>query len=137
MIEGFTIPESRPSITYYFIIASNQFLLVDEPVEEIFRERIQYCRRLQKPKDFWFISSPEFLESPQLIDIKTKLSEANLVKDNCSAVVSPNQLFITWLKLRFQNVLIGSFIAPNEDIMSPLEYKCRVMDLLYEEKISR
>lgn len=119
---------SQSLTTYYFIVASNKFLIKDEPVEEILRERIQYCRRMKSPKDFWFISAPEFLESNKLSEIQMKLASSNLSKNNCSAIVSPNQLFITWLKLRFQTVLMGSFVAPNDDIPSPLG-NCKILEI--------
>nr|QZL38451.1 Ycf54 [Sargassum ilicifolium var. conduplicatum] len=106
--------------TYYFIIASTKFFLHDEPVEEVFRERTQHYRREKKPTDFWFLSSPYFLESNQLNDIKKKLSHANLSKENCSAIISIDQNFIVWTKLRFNNVIMGSFVAPTEDLQNPL-----------------
>nr|YP_011006631.1 hypothetical protein V2488_pgp045 [Halosiphon tomentosus]WAM63776.1 hypothetical protein [Halosiphon tomentosus] len=110
----------KPLTTYHFIIASDKFLKIDEPLEEILRERVQHYRRVEKPNDFWFLSAPEFLESKQLDELRNKLSDANLSKTNCSAIVSTNKIFITWLKLRLNNVAIGNFIAPIEDIPSPL-----------------
>lgn len=102
-------------IRYYFIIASNRFLLLDEPVEEILRERVQHYNRVKKPIDFWLVKSPKFMESNQLSSLR-----AQIPAYRCSAVVSTNQTFITWLKLRFQNVAIGSFNAPTKEISSPL-----------------
>nr|YP_011005090.1 hypothetical protein V2471_pgp044 [Analipus japonicus]WAM61953.1 hypothetical protein [Analipus japonicus] len=112
---------SNALTTYYFIIASSEFLLTDEPLEEIFRERKQHYRRLGKTLDFWFVSSPKFIKSQQLNKLRIKLSEVNLAQHNCSSVISTNERFITWLKLRFNNVAIGSFIAPSEDIQNPLD----------------
>nr|QWK41660.1 hypothetical protein [Akkesiphycus lubricus] len=100
--------------TYYFVVASNDFLLVAEPVEEILRERVQHYRRVKKTIDFWFVKSPKFLESTQLTNLQTKLSK------DCSAIVSLDKSFVTWLKLRLNNVAVGSFSAPTEDIVSPL-----------------
>ena len=48
-----------------FTIASSDFFLRYEPVEEVFRERTQHYRREKKSTDFWFLSSPGFLESSQ------------------------------------------------------------------------
>ena len=59
--------------TYYFIVASTEFFLRYEPVEEVFRERTQHYRREKKSTDFWFLSSPYFLESSQLRDIRNKM----------------------------------------------------------------
>ena len=120
----------KPLTTYHFIVASTRFLVNLEPIEEIFRERIQHYRRENKPKDFWFLVAPTFLNSNKLVEIKTKLSEANLSIDECSTVVSPDDSFIIWLKLRMNYVLVGSFVAPTEDIPSPLESNCIMLDLL-------
>nr|YP_011005339.1 hypothetical protein V2475_pgp077 [Chorda asiatica]QWK43083.1 hypothetical protein [Chorda asiatica]WAM62202.1 hypothetical protein [Chorda asiatica] len=100
--------------TYYFILASSDFLLVTEPVEEILRERVQHYRRIKKSTNFWLIRSPKFMESNQLVDLRGKVSK------DCSAVVSLDKSFITWLKLRLNNVAVGSFVAPTDDITSPL-----------------
>ena len=108
------------STTYHFIIASSEFLLTDEPLEEIFRERKQHYKRLGKTLDFWFVSSPKFLASKQLERLRNALSKANLTQEKCSSVISTNEKFIIWLKLRFNNVAIGSFVAPTDDIQNPL-----------------
>nr|QWK43366.1 hypothetical protein [Egregia menziesii] len=111
------IPKSLT--TYYFIVASNEFLLVAEPVEEILRERVQHYRRVKKNIDFWLVQSPKFLESVQLTDLQTKLKQSSIANE-CSAIVSVDKTFITWLKLRLNNVAMGSFNAPTGDITSPL-----------------
>lgn len=117
------IPKSLT--TYYFIVASNEFLLVAEPVEEILRERVQHYRRVKKNIDFWLVQSPKFLESVQLIDLQTKLKQAR-IDNKCSAIVSVDKTFITWLKLRLNNVAMGSFTAPTGDITSPLASNFKV-----------
>nr|YP_011007475.1 hypothetical protein V2496_pgp044 [Sporochnus bolleanus]WAM64904.1 hypothetical protein [Sporochnus bolleanus] len=104
---------------YYFIIASNKFLLIDEPIEEILRERTQHYRRLTKITDFWFLKSPKFIDSVEFTNLKATLPE------KCSAIVSTDKIFITWLKLRLNNVAMGSFVAPTKDIPSPLESNSR------------
>nr|YP_009684060.1 ycf54 [Lessonia spicata]YP_010990756.1 hypothetical protein Ycf54 [Lessonia nigrescens]QDP13884.1 ycf54 [Lessonia spicata]QWK42657.1 hypothetical protein [Lessonia spicata]WOX59789.1 hypothetical protein Ycf54 [Lessonia nigrescens] len=120
------IPKSLT--TYYFIVASNEFLLVTEPVEEILRERVQHYRRVKKNIDFWLVQSPKFLESVQLIDLQTKLTQARIA-NQCSAIVSVDKTFITWLKLRLNNVAIGSFSAPTGDIKSPLASNFKVNEI--------
>jgi hypothetical protein len=101
---------------YFFIIASQQFLLTEEPLEEILRERIEYYRRKKMPIDFWLLPSPKFLDIPQLKDVKTKCPE------KCVAIISTNQILITWLKLRLQNVMLGEFQGPTNELLNPLEY---------------
>nr|YP_010445121.1 hypothetical protein NQY08_pgp057 [Macrocystis pyrifera]UTJ90622.1 hypothetical protein [Macrocystis pyrifera] len=109
----------KPLTTYYFIVASSEFLLVAEPVEEILRERVQHYRRVKKNIDFWLVKSPKFIESVQLTELQTKLRQAR-IDNECSAIVSVDKTFITWLKLRLNNVAMGSFNAPTGDITSPL-----------------
>lgn len=108
--------ESQKSLftKYHFIIASNKFLLLDEPVEEILRERIQHYKKIKKPIDFWLVKSPKFIESVQMVNL------TNMLPKNCSAIISTEENFITWLKLRFNNVATGNFIAPTNDIPRPL-----------------
>nr|YP_011006068.1 hypothetical protein V2484_pgp045 [Dictyoneurum californicum]WAM63072.1 hypothetical protein [Dictyoneurum californicum] len=117
------IPKSLT--TYYFIVASSEFLLVAEPVEEILRERVQHYRRMKKNIDFWLVQSPKFLESVQLADLQTKLKQARIANE-CSAIISVDKTFITWLKLRLNNVSMGSFNAPTDDIASPLASNVKV-----------
>ena len=101
--------------TYYFIIGSHDFLLKEEPLEEVLRERAQYYNRNNKELDFWILLNPPFLSSKPFEKVK------NMVPDNCVAILSTNKLFITWLKLRLNNVLSGEFNAPTKSINSPLK----------------
>nr|YP_011007053.1 hypothetical protein V2492_pgp046 [Phaeostrophion irregulare]WAM64340.1 hypothetical protein [Phaeostrophion irregulare] len=101
---------------YHFILASNRFLLKDEPLEEVLRERVQHYQRVNKLIDFWLIESPQFFNSIQLSDLRGRLKEGT----KYSAIVSTDETFIIWLKLRFTNVAIGNFFAPTSDIPSPL-----------------
>ncbi|CAM9267102.1 unnamed protein product [Ectocarpus fasciculatus] len=110
-------------VTYHFIIGSSTFLLRNEPLEEMLRERAQFFKREGKPITFWLVKSPEFLNSNQLSEIQGKLLKAGLSNVELTAIVSVDESFITWLKLRLQNVAQGSFIALNGDILSPLASK--------------
>jgi len=101
---------------YYFIIASMQFLVEEEPLEEVLRERSQYYSRTNKSIDFWLLPEPKFLESEAFEPMKSKLSSPSL------AIVSTNKIFITWLKLRCHNVLSGQFMGPSNGIQDPLDY---------------
>ena len=102
---------------YYFIIASKQFLVTEEPMEEVLRERIQYYHRIHKRIDFWLLPTPNFLQSNDYKSIATKLPKS------CLAIVSTNKVFITWLKLRLNNVFVGEFFGPTEQITNPLGFK--------------
>lgn len=112
------IKKAKP-VKYYFIIASSKFLLKNEPLEEMLRERAQFLRREKKPITFWVVKSPKFLESPQLNDLRSKITEAGLSGVELTAIISVDQTFTTWLKLRLQNVGYGDFMT-GEDIKSPL-----------------
>lgn len=110
-------------VTYHFIIGSSTFLLRNEPLEEMLRERAQFFKREGRPITFWLVKSPEFLNSNQLSETQDKLLKAGLSNVELTAIVSLDESFITWLKLRLQNVAQGSFIALNGDILSPLASK--------------
>ena len=97
-------------ITYYFAIASQDFLLQEEPVEEILRERTQYYTIINKPIDFFLIKYPSFLKknTQEIISIKKQLTKPT------AAIISQNPKFIDWIKLRLGFVLIGQFNSPVE-----------------------
>ncbi|MDJ0801034.1 MAG: DUF2488 family protein [Calothrix sp. MO_167.B12] len=96
--------------TYYYILASQHFLLEEEPLEEVLRERTRNYHEQEKEIDFWLVKQPAFLEAPSMSEIKAKCPQP------ATAIISTNPQFITWLKLRLEYVLTGEFQAPNEDI---------------------
>lgn len=100
--------------TYHYALASQRFLLEEEPLEEVLRERRRYYQEQEKELDFWLVKQPAFLEAP----------EFEAVKANCpqpaAAVVSTDKVFITWLKLRLEYVAIGQFEAPSNSVSDPL-----------------
>nr|QCI04295.1 hypothetical protein [Anotrichium furcellatum] len=89
--------------TYHFVLATKNFLVREEPVEEILRERTMYYKSINKTIDFWFVLNPTFLDIASTENFNYNL--------NCSyaAIVSLDQQFICWLKLRIGFVTIGSF----------------------------
>nr|YP_009298015.1 hypothetical protein Plocam_117 [Plocamium cartilagineum]AOM67953.1 hypothetical protein Plocam_117 [Plocamium cartilagineum] len=88
---------------YYFAVASRNFLINEEPIEEILRERTSYYKSINKDIDFWFISNPTFIHSPKIQDIHKKLNGSS------AAIISFDKNFIQWLKLRIGFVIIGDF----------------------------
>lgn len=104
------------STKYYFILASKDFLVMEEPLEEVLRERIQYYCRTKKRIDFWLLPTPKFLQADDFKSLKNKFPK------DCLAIVSTNKIFITWLKLRLNNVFTGNFSGPNKDIQNPLDF---------------
>lgn len=100
--------------TYYYLIASQKFLLEDEPLEEVLRERRRHYQEQEKELDFWLIKQPAFLESPGFSDVKAKCPQPAV------AIISTDKTFITWLKLRLEYVITGEFTAPSDTIPEPL-----------------
>ncbi len=100
--------------TYYYLLASQKFLLEDEPLDEVLRERQRHYQEQEKAIDFWLIKQPAFLESAEFSNIKAKCPQPAV------AIVSTDKTFITWLKLRLEYVITGEFAAPSESISDPL-----------------
>ncbi|MFW6264300.1 MAG: MgPME-cyclase complex family protein [Cyanobacteriota bacterium] len=100
--------------TYHFVVASQKFLLEEEPFEEVLRERTRNYQENNQEIDFWLVKQPAFLEAPELAEIKAKAPQPSV------AVVSTNPQFITWLKLRLEYVLTGEFQAPSDTIPNAL-----------------
>lgn len=100
--------------TYYYILASQKFLLEEEPLEEVLRERTRDYQDKGKTIDFWVVKQPAFLEAPEMASVKQQCPQPAV------AIVSTNAQFITWLKLRLEFVLTGEFEAPSESIPEPL-----------------
>jgi hypothetical protein len=100
--------------TYYYVLASQKFLLEEEPLDEVLRERVRDYHEKEKEIDFWLVKQPAFLEAPEMAAIKAKTPQP------ACAIVSTNHQFITWLKLRLEYVVTGEFIAPSNSISDPL-----------------
>ena len=96
---------------YYFVLASTQFLVEEEPFEEVLRERTQYYTRTRKRIDFWLLPKPQFLQATNFAFLQEKVPFSSL------AVVSSNKIFITWLKLRLNNVIVGEFSGPSQEVV--------------------
>ena len=100
--------------TYHFVAASAAFLTVEEPLEEVLRERVRNYGEVGKPIDFWLLQGPAFLETEALQAL------ARTVPRPAAAVVSTDPKFIDFLKLRLEFVARGSFEAPSAAIPDPL-----------------
>lgn len=100
--------------TYYYVLASQKFLLEEEPFQEVLNERYRYYKEHNKEIDFWLVKQPAFLESSSMTQVKEKCPKPSV------AVISTNVNFINWLKLRLEYVLTGHFEAPSDEIPDPL-----------------
>ena len=100
--------------TYYYVAASQKFLLEEEPFEEVLKERTSNYQEKNKEIDFWLVKQPAFLETPEMVDVKAKIPQP------AAAVITTNQQLSTWLKLRLEYVATGKFEAPSDTIPEPL-----------------
>ena len=100
---------------YFFVAASEKFLTVEEPLEEILKERTRNYKENKKEIDFWLLKNPTFLKSSKFVDISKK------IPNTPAAVISTDKKFITFLKLRLEFVAVGEFEFPNAEIKDPFK----------------
>ena len=100
--------------TYYYVLASQRFLLEEEPLEEVLKERTRHYHEQEQEIDFWLVKQPAFLETAAFSEIKEKCPQP------AASIVSTNSQFITWLKLRLEYVVTGEFQAPSAEIPDAL-----------------
>ncbi|BAZ46547.1 hypothetical protein NIES4102_35830 [Chondrocystis sp. NIES-4102] len=100
--------------TYYYVAASQKFLLQEEPFEEVLKERTRNYQERNKEIDFWLIKQPAFLEAPEMAQVKAKIPQP------AAAVITTCEQLATWLKLRLEYVATGEFEAPSNSIADPL-----------------
>jgi Protein of unknown function (DUF2488) len=100
--------------TYHYVLASQKFLLEEEPMEEVISERTRNYKEQEKEIDFWVVKEPAFLEAPEMANIKERCPKPAV------AIISTNPQFITWLKLRLEYVIVGEFQAPSATIPEPI-----------------
>ena len=100
---------------YFFVAASEKFLTIEEPLEEILKERIRNYKENSKEIDFWLLKKPSFLQTTQFADLKAKIPFTPAV------VLSTDKKFITFLKLRLEFVAVGEFECPNAEIIDPFK----------------
>ena len=98
---------------YFFVAASEKFLTVEEPLEEILRERERNYKENNKEIDFWLLKNPSFLQTSQFVDMRGKIPYPP------AGVLSTDKKFITFLKLRLEFVAVGEFECPNAEITDP------------------
>ena len=98
---------------YFFVAASEKFLTVEEPLEEILKERRRNYKENNKEIDFWLLRKPLFLKSEKFLDLYKKIPLPQ------AAVISTDKKFVTFLKLRLEFVASGEFEAPNSEINDP------------------
>ncbi len=100
--------------TYYYVLASQHFLMEEEPLDEVLRERHRNYEEQGKEIDFWLVPQPAFLEAPEMQNLKSRCPQP------AAAIISTNSQFVQWLKLRLEYVITGEFQAPSATIPEPL-----------------
>ena len=100
---------------YYFVAASEKFLTVEEPLEEILKERERNYKENNKEIDFCLLKNPSFLKTTQFVEITAKIPSPPAV------VLSTDKKLITFLKLRLEFVAVGEFESPNAEINDPFK----------------
>ena len=100
---------------YFFVAASEKFLTVEEPLEEILKERVRNYKENNKEIDFWLLKNPSFLQTTKFVNLRAKIPSSP------AAVLSTDKKFITFLKLRLEFVAVGEFECPNAEITDPLK----------------
>ncbi len=100
--------------THYFIAASEKFLTVEEPLEELLKERTRNYAENEKNIDFWLVTNPAFLQTPELEKLTNQIPKPS------AAVISTDEKFINFLKLRLEFVVQGQFESPSASIPNPL-----------------
>ncbi len=101
--------------TYYFVAASEKFLTVEEPLEEILKERQRNYKENNKEIDFWLLKNPSFLQTTKFSNLTAKIPSTP------AALISTDRKFITFLKLRLEFVAVGEFECPNAEIIDPFK----------------
>jgi len=101
--------------TYFFVAASEKFLTIEEPLDEILKERMRNYKENNKEIDFWLLKNPSFLQTTQFADLKAKIPSTPAV------VLSTDKKFITFLKLRLEFVAVGEFKCPDAEIIDPFK----------------
>ena len=99
---------------YHFVAASKKFLTIEEPLEEILKERRRNYSENDKEIDFWLLLNPSFLRATQFTDLNKKIPSPS------AAVISTDKKFITFLKLRLEFVAYGEFESPSPEIEDAL-----------------
>jgi hypothetical protein len=100
--------------TYHFVAASERFLTVEEPLDEVLRERRRHYGETGRAIDFWLLRRPCFLDSAELAPALADVPRP------AAAVVSTDPGFIDFMKLRLEFVKRGSFEAPSASVPDPL-----------------
>jgi hypothetical protein len=104
VVDGGAAAAKDQKTTYHFVVANAKFMLDEEEhFQEVLRERLRHFKEMNREQDFWLLFEPSFLE--EFPDITSRLSRPAV------ALMSTDAQWITFMKLRLDRVLKGSFEA--------------------------
>eukprot|EP00897_Mesotaenium_endlicherianum_P009789 jgi/Mesen1/8839/ME000053S08235 len=102
--EAVTSSESAQKTTYHFVVANAKFMLDDEEhFQELMKERLRHFGDIGREQDFWLVYEPSFLD--QMPEVTKRLSRPAV------ALVSTDDAWMTFMKLRLDRVLRGQYEA--------------------------
>mmetsp|Transcript_27788 Transcript_27788/g.94840 ORF Transcript_27788/g.94840 Transcript_27788/m.94840 type:complete len:179 (+) Transcript_27788:3-539(+) len=107
-----TVLTDDSSRKFSFIVANANFMLNDENSEhfpELLRERRRHYLETDEPINFWVVEQPAFVDS--LGEVSGRIGRP------CVAVVSTDDVFITFLKLRMDRVLKGELEGKPSEVL--------------------
>ena len=77
--------------TYHFVAASEKFLTVEEPLEEVLKERRRHYAETNREIDFWLVIPPAFLQAPELAELASQVPQPSAaVVSTCLLYTSPS-----------------------------------------------
>jgi hypothetical protein len=103
---------------YFYVVSSKNYLIDQQPIEEVLREKSVYYSLNNKARDFWILPFPNNKIKLNILkqinnencSLEEKLLKIKNIRNNeFITIISTNSKFINWLKLRFTNVLKGKY----------------------------
>ena len=93
---------------YHFVAASEAFLTVEEPLDEVLRERVRNYGEQGKAIDFWLVKRPAFLNAPELKAKYKRENEERVIAEGLKNGVSRAALS----KLIGRDITVGPAAPP-------------------------
>ena len=97
------------TITYYYIVMDQMQMFLNQPIEEVLREKTNHYFESKKEIDFWILVNPKFLNSSffknqieKYLNVK-KIEQLNSSSPSIAVLISRDKKFIDWIKLRIGN----------------------------------
>lgn len=97
---------------FSFIVANADFMLNDENSEhfpELLREKRRHFIETDQPIDFWIVEQPAFVDS--LGEVSKRVSRP------CVALVSTDPVWIRFMKIRMDRVLMGELEGTPSEVL--------------------